>query len=59
MKRYAVRLKSKTGQPDAETLVFADSEESALEAAVEKMIDKYRRHQNRETDWTAHDVIEA
>jgi hypothetical protein len=51
LKRFAVPLRSLTGQGDAECIVFASSIVHAGPAAVEKMKDKWLRHQNKHTRW--------
>jgi hypothetical protein len=51
LKRFFVPLRSLTGQGDVECLVFACRIEDAGPAAIEKMRDKWLRHQNEQTDW--------
>jgi hypothetical protein len=51
LKRFSVPLRSLTGQGDVECLVFVVRIEDAGPAAIEKMRDKWMRHQNKQTDW--------
>ena len=52
LKRYAVRVQcTARGIPPTTPLVFATSKHEAPAAAIEKMRDTYRRHQNRDTRW--------
>jgi hypothetical protein len=53
LKRYAVQVRC-VQPPDIEggvVLVFATSERDACAAAIDKMWDKYLRHQNKRTTW--------
>jgi hypothetical protein len=68
MKRYEVDMECKTSDSRVEkaysgrrtnVLVFATNREDARAAAVEKMEDKWYRHQGLRAKWTAHDVREA
>lgn len=59
MKRYHVRMSSLTGQGEADCYVFATSVEHAKEAAIDKMRDKWLRHQDKITEWEViGDVVE-
>jgi hypothetical protein len=51
LKRFSVPLRSMTGQGDAECVVFASGVKQAGPAAIEKMKDKWLRHQNKRTRW--------
>jgi hypothetical protein len=56
LKRYAVSVRCTSHQNiiwTSEVLVFATNTEDAKTAAVEKMIDKYLRHQSKRTTWIA------
>jgi hypothetical protein len=68
LKRYEVDVESKTRDSRIQkayhgtrtnVLVFATNREDARAAAVEKMEDKWYRHQGLRTKWTAHAVREA
>jgi hypothetical protein len=63
LKRYSVPVRcvshrniwtcedgSKTSGP-IDVLVFATNKSGAQVAAIEKMVDKYLRHQNKHTEW--------
>jgi hypothetical protein len=58
LKRFSVPLRSLTGQDDVQCLVFACRIEDAGPAAIEKMRDKWLRHQNKHTDWRVIGQIE-
>jgi ABC-type iron transport system FetAB ATPase subunit len=54
LKRYAVLVRCTSHRNiiwNPEVLVFATNAEDAKAAAVEKMIDKYLRHQSKRTTW--------
>jgi hypothetical protein len=68
LKRYEVDVECKTQDSRVKkayngthtnVLVFATNPEDARAAAVEKMRDKWSRHQCLRTKWTAHKVREA
>jgi hypothetical protein len=68
LKRYEVDVECKTRDSRVQqayhgtrtnVLVFATSREHARATAVEKMTDKWYRHQGVRTEWTAHTVREA
>jgi hypothetical protein len=54
LKRYSVpvRCTSHISIPQNSVLVFAIDPRDAKEAAIEKLVDKYLRHQNKRTFWT-------
>jgi hypothetical protein len=46
-----VRCVKPEGIEPTTVIVFSDTKEDAREAATEKMMDKYLRHQNLQTEW--------
>ncbi len=68
LKRYEVDVECKTRDSRVQkahngartnVLVFATNRKDARTAAVEKMKDKWYRHQGLRTKWAAHTVREA